>query len=116
MPIKSQYFAFIFSVCQEQDASDAPIPVAASESKADNNAIKPGAEKIVESNLKPDTNQEGNTIDENSQVSFIQFLVPSLGMSGGTGFDWEVLGPNSGNACKMVYTEIYIILQTRWKL
>lgn len=45
--------------------------MAASESKADNNAIKPGAEKIVESNLKPDTNQEGNTIDENSQVSFI---------------------------------------------
>nr|XP_027214401.1 cilia- and flagella-associated protein 251-like [Penaeus vannamei] len=67
-PAQTSSFAVSSQKSMEQDASDAPIPVAASESKADNNAIKPGAEKIVESNLKPDTNQEGNTIDENSQI------------------------------------------------
>lgn len=45
--------------------------MAVSENKTDDNALKPSAEKIIESNLKPDINQEKDTIDGNSQVSFI---------------------------------------------
>ncbi|XP_063589240.1 cilia- and flagella-associated protein 251-like [Penaeus indicus] len=67
-PAQTSSFAVSSQKSMEQDASDTPSPVAASESKADNNALKPGAEKIVESNLKPDTNQEGNAVDENSQI------------------------------------------------